>query len=233
MSKESYTRGFVKAAQAKGVDPVQLAKYAQAGRAGVGPLVGNDARNAVQALYDRGYITEMDTPWGSRFAEWLKSKIPGTAHWQYASSNPGYITTFDEPGATRASTVPSRLRTAQVLEKNPEKMYLDDWRILGDVKAHRPISAADHSQMMDAIERANPEAAARHGYVTVGKTAPKEYRAAREVTDALSEGVASGGAKLPVKVKPAATTAAKATSAAGNASRLKALSAFSKLFRRK
>ena len=188
-----FVMGFCKAAEEHGVDPVQLAKYAQ------------------------------------RFAEWFKSKIPGTAHWQYAPSNPGYITALEEPGATRATTVPSRLRTAQVLEKHPEKMYLDDWRVLDDVKAHRPISAADHSQMMDAIERANPEVAARHGYVTVGKTAPKEYRAARELTDALSEGVASGGAKLPAKVKPTATMAAKATSAARNANRLKA---FSKLLRR-
>lgn len=224
-----FAMGFCKAAEEHGVDPVQLAKYAQAGRAGIGPLVGNDARNAVQALYDNGYITHMHTPWRSHFLEWFKSKIPYTAHWQYASNYPGYIATVDKPGETIVNAVPSRLRTAQVLEKHPEKMSLDDWRVLDDVKAHRPISAADHGQMMDAIERANPEAAARHGYVTVGKTAPKEYRAAREVTDALSEGVASGGVKLPAKVKPAATMAAKATSAAGNASRLKALS---KLLRR-
>lgn len=221
MSKESYARGFCKAAEAHGIDPVGLIKYAQSGPAGVGPLKGNAARNAVKALYDKGYITKMDTPMRSRVAEWFLSKIPGTAHWQYASNNPGYITTIDEPGAVRAMTVPSRLRTAQVLEKHPERMYLDDWRVLDNVKVHRPISASDHSQMMDAIERANPEAAARHGYVTVGKSAPKEFRAARETTDALSEAVASGKLKI------------NATSAARNANRLKSLSVFSKLFRKK
>lgn len=38
MSKESYARGFCKAAEAAGVDPVALAKYAQSGLNGVGPL---------------------------------------------------------------------------------------------------------------------------------------------------------------------------------------------------
>lgn len=130
MSKESYMRGFCKAAEEHGVDPVSLIKYSQSGPVGVGPLKGNAARNAVQALYDKGYITKMDTPMRSRVAEWFLSKIPWTAHWQYASGNPGYITTLDEPGGVRAVTVPSRLRTAQVLEKHPERMYLDDWRVL-------------------------------------------------------------------------------------------------------
>ena len=39
MSRESYARGFVKAAQAHGVDPVGLAKYAQKGPLKPGPWV--------------------------------------------------------------------------------------------------------------------------------------------------------------------------------------------------
>lgn len=226
-NQEAYARGFCKAAEAAGVDPVYLIKYAKSGSIGSGPLKGDAARKAVQALYDRGYITEQYTPWTTRFVEWLKGKIPGTAHWQYASNNPGLISILNEQGATRATIVPSRLRTAQVLEKYPNKMTYNDWGALNNVKAHRPISASAHSQMMDAIERANPEAAARHGYNTVGKTAPKGSRVARGVTDALSEGVASGKVKLP-----AATKAAPGVARAARTARAARLGRIFKFFRR-
>ena len=41
MSKESYARGFCKAAEEHGVDPVELAKYAQIGINRYGPTVDN------------------------------------------------------------------------------------------------------------------------------------------------------------------------------------------------
>ena len=48
MSKESYVRGFCKAAEAAGVDPVALAKYAQLGAGGErnGPTMINAIEDA-------------------------------------------------------------------------------------------------------------------------------------------------------------------------------------------
>jgi len=48
MSKESYARGFCKAAEAHGVDPTALAKYAQLGIFRNGPTIGN-------AAFERGF----------------------------------------------------------------------------------------------------------------------------------------------------------------------------------
>lgn len=44
MSKESYMRGFCKVAEANGVDPQALAKYAQDTAAGIGSYIANEGR---------------------------------------------------------------------------------------------------------------------------------------------------------------------------------------------
>ena len=223
MSKESYARGFCKAAEAAGIDPKALAKFAQSGPAGTGPLKGNAARQAVQGLYDNGYLTLQETPWTTRIKEMLLSKLPFKAYGQYAANDPGYITTINESGGVRAVKVPSRLHTAQVLGKNTGEMNLNDWGIMDKVQAHRPISAFEHSRMQDAVERANPEMASRHGWETVGKSAPAEHS---------TEGILGRNAELleAKKAIQATTAAAKSRALPG---KLRVLRVLSHLLRRR
>lgn len=197
MSKESYVNGFCKAAAAAGVNPVSLIKFAQNGPAGTGPLKGNAAREAVRGAFDKGHIIKMDTPKSVRAKEWLHNLLPWTSDWQYLPNNPGYMIFGQKPGVTEAIAVPSPLRVAQTLEQNPQAMTSDDAIALSKVKDRRPISLYEESQMIDSVQRANPEAAHRISNRVIGTTAERERSAVRGLTEALSEGAASGKIKIP------------------------------------
>ena len=60
MSKESYARGFCKAAEAAGVDPVALAKYAQSIVFGGGPvpLSGGGVKNVAS----NNFVSDIASP---------------------------------------------------------------------------------------------------------------------------------------------------------------------------
>ena len=63
MSKESYIRGFCKAADASGVDPVALAKYAQSIVNGGGPVASfiNGPKNVVSNDFAQKIISPVES----------------------------------------------------------------------------------------------------------------------------------------------------------------------------
>ena len=77
MSKESYARGFCKAAHTAGVDPVALAKYAQEGVGGVGPTRVNAVDHALMGIKNDPTF-DYDTKGANALAnaQWVPQYLP-------------------------------------------------------------------------------------------------------------------------------------------------------------
>ena len=98
MSRESYARGFCKAAEAAGVDPKALAKFAQAkyyetgGRAPEGTPAAGSGR--IPMLYVSGKVSSGNHPWNLWYQTQLDSpqiqalrNVPWFRNWHDAHTN--------------------------------------------------------------------------------------------------------------------------------------------------
>lgn len=104
MSKESYARGFCKAAAAAGVDPVALAKYAQYN------MTGRDLRQM------HPESAELDDPYLGKMRKYYKSLHPESAE-------------LDDPVRTPAEVASYRTTGQDLRQMHPESAELDDPRL--------------------------------------------------------------------------------------------------------
>lgn len=177
MSKESYARGFVKAAAAAGVDPVKLAKHAQA-RTSRRDLVFDPkkGRYVVQST-PRGQELVKDEPkyrtngWAPLFVRSLgKSKIP----FVYKASDIYYPNTqevspsSDEipSGTEQDSILGMDLKGGKISDKQWAKMLLNsydtgDGELYNWYRAHRDALDAARSVFKRGLFWSNYDDAAK------------------------------------------------------------------------
>lgn len=108
MSKESYVKGFCKAAEAAGVDPHALAKYAQSVIGNVQPPevhkgLGNIGKAAIRTASNATSLPSVGRPVGT----WLKKLMSSPGPRQYAvggiaNSIPGTVRDYGGYGDARA-----------------------------------------------------------------------------------------------------------------------------------
>lgn len=213
MSKESYARGFCKAAQAYGVDPVDLIKYAQSGPNGAGPLKSTLKSMTPEVVLNR--IRANADPI-SFWDKWFNK-----AYRRNPANYPGRMTWgLNDNGDFVAETIPSRRLRAEASVRNAHPDWdaarvrkETNWLLEGDPVGGKPWGASPSyandrlypaeqlERMAKPLEKAkNPRVVPTHEVVVPRAKMPK------------SPGI---------------------TPFAGNANRLKALSIFSRLFRRK